>query len=159
MGGRAPPQPTPPAGVGCWGGGPPPGGGVGGPPHAQGLTKRQLLPATTVSRSRELRQNAGEPERQLWRALRETLPNAKFRRQVPIGPYHVDFCSHAARLIIEIDGDDHATKQGSDASRTCFLEHEGYDVIRFANADVMQNLDGVVTVIGARVAHMQKGRP
>ncbi len=127
--------------------------------NAQGLTKRQLLPATTVSRSRELRQNAGEPERQLWRALRETLPNAKFRRQVPIGPYHVDFCSHAARLIIEIDGDDHATKQGSDASRTCFLEHEGYDVIRFANADVMQNLDGVVTAIGARVAHMQKGRP
>lgn len=127
--------------------------------NAQGLTKRQLLPAMTVTRSRELRKNTGEPERRLWRALREALPGMKFRRQVPMGPYHVDFCSHAARLIIEIDGDDHATKQESDAARTRFLEHEGYDVIRFANADVMTNLDGVVAAIGARVAHMQKGRP
>ncbi|GAM02064.1 endonuclease domain-containing protein [Sphingomonas parapaucimobilis] len=126
---------------------------------AQGLTKRQRLPATTVARSRELRQNAGEPERRLWRVLREALPMMKFRRQVPMGPYHADFCSHAAQLIIEIDGDDHATKQDSDAARTRFLEHEGYDVIRFANADVMTNLDGVVAAIGARIAHKQKGRP
>ncbi len=76
-----------------------------------------------------------------------------------MGPYHVDFCSHAARLIIEIDGDDHATKEDSDVARTRFLEHEGYDVIRFANADVMSNLDGVVAVVGARIAHMRKGRP
>ncbi|KAH1485990.1 hypothetical protein KXX52_009084, partial [Aspergillus fumigatus] len=54
--------------------------------NAQGLPQRQLLPATTVPRSRELRQNAGEPERRLWRALRESLPTMKFRRQVPIGP-------------------------------------------------------------------------
>jgi len=127
--------------------------------NAQGLTKRQLLPATTVTRSRELRQNAGEPERRLWRALRESLPTMKFRRQVPIGPYHADFCSHAARLIVEIDGDDHAVKSESDAARTRFLKHEGYDVIRFANADVMTNLDGVVAAIGVRIAHRQKGRP
>ncbi|WP_294270070.1 endonuclease domain-containing protein [Sphingomonas yabuuchiae] len=127
--------------------------------NAQGLTKRQLLPATTVTRSRELRKNAGESERRLWRALREALPDMKFRRQVPIGSYHADFCSHAARLIVEVDGDDHAMKLKCDAARTRFLEHEGYDVIRFANADVMTNLDGVVTAIGARIAHKQKGRP
>ncbi|MGE7206892.1 endonuclease domain-containing protein [Sphingomonas sp. NPDC019816] len=127
--------------------------------NAQGLTKRQLLPATTVSRSRELRQNAGEPERRLWRALREALPGMKFRRQVPMGPYHVDFCSHTARLVIEIDGDDHAAKLESDAAQTRFLKHEGYNVIRFANADVMTDLDGVVMAIGARTAHTQKGRP
>ncbi|WP_455155899.1 endonuclease domain-containing protein [Sphingomonas zeae] len=127
--------------------------------NAQGLTKRQLLPATTVGRSRELRKNAGEPERRLWRALRETLPGMKFRRQVPMGPYHADFCSHSARLVIEIDGDDHMSKQESDAARTGFLEHEGYDVIRFTNTDVMTNLDGVLDRIGARIAHEQKGRP
>lgn len=127
--------------------------------NAQGLTKRQLLPTTTVTRSRELRQNAGEPERRLWRALREALPGIKFRRQVPMGPYHVDFCSHAARVIVEVDGDEHAAKPQHDEARTRFLKHEGYDVIRFANVDVMTNLDGVVATIGARVADKQKGRP
>ena len=127
--------------------------------NAQGLTKRQLLPAATVTRSRELRRNAGEPERRLWRALREALPGMKFRRQVPMGPYHADFCSPAVRLIVELDGDDHAMKPERDTARTRFLEHEGYDVIRFANADMMSNLDGVVAAIGARIAHKQKGRP
>ena len=127
--------------------------------NAQGLTKRQLLPADTAIRSRELRQNVGEPERRLWRALREAMPGMKFRRQVPMGQHHADFCSHAARLIVELDGDDHAAKPERDEVRTRFLEHEGYDVIRFANADVMTNLDGVVAAIGARIAHKQKGRP
>ncbi len=76
-----------------------------------------------------------------------------------MGPYHADFCSHAVRLIVELDGDDHAWKPESDVARTRFLEHEGYDVIRFANADVMTNLDGVMMAIGARVADKQKGRP
>ena len=59
--------------------------------------------------------------------------------------------------IIEIDGDDHATKPERDAQRTRFLESEGYVVIRFANADVMTNLDGVVARIGANLASKQKG--
>ena len=125
--------------------------------NEDGLTKRQMLPASTATRSRILRQEAGEPERRLWRALREALPDAKFRRQVPFGPYHADFCSHAERLIIEIDGDDHALKPERDAQRTRFLESEGYVVIRFANADVMTNLDGVVARIGAPLAGQQKG--
>jgi very-short-patch-repair endonuclease len=127
--------------------------------NAQGLTKRQQLPATVATLSRALCQSAGEPERRLWRALREAFPDAKFRRQVPFGPYHADFCSHAARLIVEVDGDDHALRQNRDALRTRFLNTEGYDVIRFANADVMTNLGGVVASIDARVAHKQKGRP
>ena len=45
--------------------------------------------------------------------------------------------------VVELDGDDHALKRDSDVNRTRFLKHEGYDVIRFANADVMTNLDGV----------------
>jgi very-short-patch-repair endonuclease len=122
------------------------------------VTKRQLLPAGPVIRSRALRRNAGEPERRLWQALRSVQPATKFRRQVPFGIYHADFRSHAARLIIEVDGDDHAMRLETDAVRTRFLQDEGYRVIRFANAEVMQNLEGVVAVI-VRETRTQKGRP
>ncbi len=126
--------------------------------NAAGLTKRQLLPPDTVTRSRALRKGAGELERRLWQALRSILPTAKFRRQVPFGIYHADFCSHAARLIVEVDGDDHAIRLATDAIRTRFLQNEGYHVIRFANSDVMQNLEGVVAAIECGI-RTRKGRP
>lgn len=124
--------------------------------NAQGLTKRQQLPALTVTRSRKLRQESGEPERRLWRALREAFPDIRFRRQVPFGPYHADACSHGLRLIIEVDGDDHANKIKRDAARTRFLQSEGYDVIRFTNTDVMENINGVMQAIRA-AADTRKG--
>ncbi len=126
--------------------------------NADGLTKRQLLPPDAVNRSRTLRREAGEPERRLWAALRSSAPSLKFRRQVPFGAYHADFCSHAAKLIVEVDGDDHAMRVTTDAIRTRFLENEGYRVIRFTNSDVMDNIHGVVTMIAAE-ALTQKGRP
>ena len=109
-----------------------------------GLTKRQRLPSTTTSRARDLRANASEPERRLWRALREAFPDLRFRRQVPLGPYFVDLCSHGARLVIEVDGDTHVGAETYDAARTAFINGEGYDVVRFTNADVMQNIEGVI---------------
>ncbi len=128
--------------------------------NAEGLTKRQLLPALTVVRSRQLRQEAGEPERRIRHALRLALPTAKFRRQVPFGPYHADFCSHAARLIIEIDDAQHALNRRKDIARTQFLNNEGYRVLRFWNNEVMENIDGVIQTIGAALSpDMQKGRP
>jgi very-short-patch-repair endonuclease len=127
--------------------------------NADGLTRRQQLPPLTVTRSRKLRQDSGEPERRLWRALRNAFPDIRFRRQVPFGPYHADFCAHALRLIVEVDGDDHTTRINRDAARTRFLNTEGYDVIRFANADVMEAIDGVVQAIAAAMADKQKGRP
>ncbi|MGK6324293.1 endonuclease domain-containing protein [Sphingomonas sp. DT-51] len=127
--------------------------------NAQGLTKRQLLPADIVRCSRALRGAAGEPERLLWRAPREGLPAAKFRQQVPLGLYHADFCCHEARVIIEVDGDEHAHDEARDAARTRFLEKEGYDVMRFGNDDVMHNIDGGATAIARRLDHIAKGRP
>ncbi|TXC71764.1 endonuclease domain-containing protein [Sphingomonas ginsenosidivorax] len=128
--------------------------------NAEGLTKRQLLPADTTRRARVLRRNTGEPERRLWGAVREAHPAQRFRRQVPLGPYFVDFCSHAARLVIEIDGDTHAGTAGYDAARTQFLNNEGYRVLRFWNNEVMENIDGVIQTIGAALSpDMQKGRP
>ncbi len=112
--------------------------------NEDGLTKRQRLPSTTTSRTRDLRINTSEPERRLWRALRDAFPDLKFRRQVPLGPYFVDFCSHAARLVIEVDGDTHVGAETYDAARTAFLHGEGYKVIRFTNAEVMQTIEGVI---------------
>jgi very-short-patch-repair endonuclease len=129
-------------------------GGVRG--DADGLTKRQRLPALTPSRSRELRRNAGEPERVMKRALREALPDAKFRHQVPMGPYHADFCSHGAKLIIEIDDASHAERHDRDDARTRFLNDEGYQVIRFWNNEVMDNRDGVLAAIASHLpAHLR----
>lgn len=73
--------------------------------------------------------------------------NRQFTRQTVIAPYIVDFASKAARLIIEIDGDTHSAKDRYDARRTEFLESLGYRVIRFANPDVISNIEGVLSVI------------
>ena len=97
------------------------------------------------------------PERIVWNALRSAFPAAKFRRQVPFGPYHADFCTHATKLIIEIDDATHALRTDADAARTCFLNAEGYRVIRFWNNDVVGNLDGVIAVIGEQLPEMMKG--
>lgn len=83
-------------------------------------------------RVRQLRTNQTDAEKRLWRALRNRqLGNAKFRRQVSIGPYVVDFLCHEASLVIELDGGQHADRVDHDARRTAFLEKEGYRVLRF----------------------------
>jgi very-short-patch-repair endonuclease len=104
-------------------------------------------PSGTISRARELRKNATEAEKRMWRALRENFRGAKFRRQVPIGPYYADFFSFPAKLVIEVDGGQHGEAQDYDARRTAFLESQGLCVIRFWNNDVLSNIEGVVTMI------------
>lgn len=108
---------------------------------------RGKAPSPTTVRARELRRNATDAEKRLWALLREGLPAAKFRRQVPLGPYFADFASHGCRLILEIDGGQH--DEATDAARTAFLHGEGYRVIRFWNHDVMQNPEGVLATIAA----------
>ena len=104
--------------------------------------------------ARELRQNATPAERLMWRALRERLPEHKWRRQMPVGPYFVDFACFADRLIIELDGGQHGSEasQAYDAARTQFLEREGYRVLRFWNNDLMDNAEGVLAIIAAALA-------
>jgi very-short-patch-repair endonuclease len=104
-------------------------------------------PSGTVSRARGNRQNATEAEKRMWRALRENFPSAKFRRQVPIGPYYADFFSFSMKLVIEVDGGQHGEAQDYDARRTAFIEAQGYRVIRFWNNDVLENIEGVMTQI------------
>ena len=99
-------------------------------------------------RARRLRSNATEAEKRLWSKLRDRqLAGHKFRRQVPIGPYVVDFFCPEQKLIIEIDGGQHAVEAALDEKRTDWLESEGYRVVRFWNNDVLGNTDGVLDAI------------
>ncbi|MGX9390964.1 endonuclease domain-containing protein [Nitrobacteraceae bacterium UC4446_H13] len=102
-----------------------------------------------VPRARRLRQNPTDAERKLWQRLRALPGVTHFRRQATIGPYLTDFACHTDRIVIEIDGGQHADS-ASDATRTAYLEASGYRVLRFWNNDVLVNIDGVLeTIIGA----------
>jgi very-short-patch-repair endonuclease len=89
-----------------------------------------------------------DAERKLWSVLRlNGIEGHSFRRQVPFGNYVVDFACHKARLIIEVDGGQHDANLRDEQARTAFLAAEGYRILRFWNNEVLENLDGVYTVI------------
>ena len=93
-----------------------------------------------------------DAEKKLWRAIRANqIYGAKFKRQVPIPPYIVDFYCEVANLIVEIDGGQHTERIEDDRDRTEFMERRGNEVGRFTNIDVLANLEGVLEVIGQRV--------
>lgn len=105
-------------------------------------TKRPTNPKTVYAR--QLRRSFTDAESKLWTQLRaRQLRAVKFRRQQSLGPYIVDFCSLDPKLVIEVDGGQHAEEVKRDAVRTTALERMGYRVIRFWNNDVLQNIDGV----------------
>lgn len=94
-----------------------------------------------------------DAERKLWQGIRHRQLAVKFRRQAPVDPYIVDFLCHERKLIIEIDGGQHATQTKSDEARTRFLEAQGFTVIRFWNNEVLTNFEGVLTVILSHLDH------
>jgi very-short-patch-repair endonuclease len=95
--------------------------------------------------ARGLRRRQTGAERRLWAHLRDRrLLGAKFARQVPIGSYIVDFCCRERKLIVELDGGQHAIGANYDAERTAFLQALGYRVLRFWDNDTLANTDGVL---------------
>ena len=101
-----------------------------------------------IERARKLRKESTPAERLLWSVLRNSsFAGLKFRRQHPVGFYVADFCCQQEKLIIELDGDSHDFSEQKDNERTEALNKEGYRVIRFSNADVRDNLDGVLMMI------------
>jgi very-short-patch-repair endonuclease len=103
--------------------------------------------------ARRLRREATDVERKLWSRLRNRqLANYKFRFQATIGPYVVDFLCAEKRLIVELDGGQHNPRV--DATRSTFLESQGYVLSRFWNNEVVENLDGVLQAIGNRLAEL-----
>lgn len=105
--------------------------------------------------ARSLRARMTDAERKLWFALKDRrLQGLKFRRQVPIGPYIADFLCFDLRLVVEVDGGQHAESL-RDADRDCWFADNGFRTLRFWNNDVLSNLEGVLTVIseGAATPH------
>ena len=101
-------------------------------------------------RAKQLRTNATDAERLLWQRLRSRqLAGYKFRRQHPIGMFFADFACIEARLVVELDGGQHATPEGllSDERRSATLATQGYLVLRFWNHDVLQQTDVVLESI------------
>lgn len=98
--------------------------------------------------AKTLRANQTEAERRLWYHLRaHRFMGLKFKRQKPMGRYIVDFICEGRRLIIEIDGGQHAEQEGYDRHRDAWLRSQGYMVLRFWNNEVMQELEAVLEQI------------
>ncbi|MBB6309544.1 endonuclease domain-containing protein [Xanthobacter tagetidis] len=92
-------------------------------------------PQAPVARARTLRRSMTDAEARLWRLLRDRrFDGAKFRRQVPAGPYVADFLSFGHRLVVEADGGQHAGAL-RDAARDAFFRRSGFRVLRFWNND------------------------
>jgi very-short-patch-repair endonuclease len=99
-------------------------------------------------RARRLRSEMTGPERILWSELRDRrFAGWKFRRQVPLGPYVVDFYCHNLRLIIEIDGDSHIDRFQQDQAREDWLRLQGYSILRSSNDDVLKDLDNILAAL------------
>ncbi len=98
--------------------------------------------------ARALRSNPTEAERALWKHLRvRQIEGHKFRRQQPLGRYIVDFVCLEKRLIVELDGGQHAEQVRSDTNRTAWLEAQGFRVMRFWNHDVLNEIEAVKEAI------------
>ena len=106
-----------------------------------------------VGLARRLRHNATDAERRLWSRLRNRqIGGVKFRRQAPIDTFVADFASVEARLVIEVDGSQHAEATEADRLRSDALASAGYLVLRFWNNEVVDNIDGVVSEIERTLA-------
>lgn len=106
-----------------------------------------------VRRARRLRTEATDAERHLWNRLRaQQIDGQRFRRQVPIGPYIADLVCLKGRLIIELDGSQHANDVARDSERTAWLASQGFRVLRFWDNEVLMETDGVVDWIHAALA-------
>jgi very-short-patch-repair endonuclease len=110
--------------------------------------------------ARTLRRKQTETEKRLWRHLRSRqFQGIKFRRQLPLGPYILDFCSLESKLVIELDGGQHTERQAGDADRTKFLEKEGFQVIRFWDNQIFENIEGVLENIRLHLGKPPSPRP
>ena len=99
-------------------------------------------------KARKLRKNPTDAERRLWQELkRRQIGGVKFRRQQPIGNFIVDFVCFEPRIIVEVDGGQHAEQVAYDEQRTRWLKAQGYQVLRFWDNEVLANTDAVAQAV------------
>ncbi len=112
------------------------------------------------SLARTLRRQATDAELLLWKHLRaRRLAGYKFRRQVVIEPYIVDFLCLEARLIVEADGGQHLQQEKQDNKRSLFLESVGYKVMRFWNHEILCDIDVVLEQIRCYLVEVPSPQP
>src|SRR5215469_14460081 len=141
----------------CGGGGPATGRrGVDRTRCAVSSATRDCL--SMLDRARQLRGDMTLPERLLWREIRGRRLGHRFRRQVPMQRYVVDFYCPQARLIIEVDGEFHGDRHAEDAVRTAWLESRGYRVLRFQATEILFDLDGVLERLLVEIPPPARGR-
>jgi very-short-patch-repair endonuclease len=109
-------------------------------------------PASTIARARKLRREMSLTEVLLWQVLRQRPEGLKFRKQHPSGPYSADFLCHAARLVVEVDGEAHdrGNRPERDAARDRWFKERRFDVLWIPAAEVLRDLEAVVRGIVAR---------
>ena len=89
-----------------------------------------------------------DAQAKLWSRLRDSqLLGVKFRRQVPIGNFIADFCCRNQKLVVEVDGSQHAERVAQDAARTRLIAERGYTVLRFWDNEVLIDIEGVLEAI------------
>ena len=117
------------------------------PARGEGNEPAASSSRVSTSRARALRARMPDAERRLWFALRDRrFANFKFRRQVPVGPFIADFVCYTARVVVEVDGGQHADSW-TDERRDRWFAANDFLVLRFWNNDVLSNLEGVLTSI------------
>ena len=111
-----------------------------------------------TKRARRLRREATPAERALWEHLSRSQQGAKFSRQMPVGPYYADFLCREFKLVVELDGHSHDIAPERDAVRDQWMSGEGYRVLRFTNAEVHTNIEGVVAAIGMKIRELRSNK-
>lgn len=112
--------------------------------------KRLVKSGRTLARARGLRRDMSDEERILWMLLRDRrFAGFKFRRQVPLGDFVADFVCYERKLIVELDGSQHADAEQAafDARRTQVLEAAGFRVVRIWTSDLFKEREGVLETI------------
>jgi len=120
------------------------------------------VPALQRNHAKSMRRVMTDAELKLWNELRaHRLMGLGFRRQVPIGPYIVDFACPTHRLVVEVDGSQHADAENlaRDGVRTAYLQGRGWTVLRFWNDDVLRDIDNVCQHIVIVADRARAGHP
>jgi very-short-patch-repair endonuclease len=113
--------------------------------------------AASIKIARSLRRRMTDAEQALWQKLRNRrLEGHRFKRQVPLGSYIVDFICFEARLIVELDGGQHA-ENSADEVRTDWLQSQGFVVVRYWNNEALANIDGVLSDLLTKLSSRRGG--
>lgn len=121
-------------------------------------TASKPTPPGRTQLARSFRKRATKAEAWLWGWLKNRGLGVKFRRQVPVGPYIVDFLSLEVKLIVEVDGSQHGEEraQERDRERDQFLREEGYEVIHFWGHDILSNMEGCLQHLSEKTEAQRK---